>query len=460
MIANYYPCLINYSVYYMKRTSIYYFSLAAILAGSLASCQDDDMGYTSEEIAYAKFEKEYNENFVRDYGQIAPGHTWGFDDKVGTRAVQDASCQYRIVRNADGTVSSADKNIEPIIGGQKNDANCKYAYVNCPPAITEAEKKYVFKYLADHPNQGSTTCDLDNYFLQNLGQYVEHEYTTTEDRNHNIHKVKNTNNMNQLTFDDVHFQSYNASIGYDYYVTNTEIRDPQYHDNYGSSFILTEDSYRFYYIPGNMHTGIYIKNAQGEDEEYVFQGGSYLCFDYITTNKDDQSKYLGDGYYDDWVIKVCPGEGDLWRVFCEDLGSTFDLDFNDLVFDYCDYGNNLTSIKVLALEGTLPIFIDGKDLKGGDLTAHHNVDMPVFFIDKPVEGTNNLISVKRDPNNGNSMEHGTCFIANGKDRAPYLLRVKPGVDWPAENQRIERKYPEFTKYVSAPTVQPNWWGDL
>ncbi len=57
-------------------------------------------------------------------------------------------------------------------------------------------------------------------------------------------------------------------------------------------------------------------------------------------------------------------------------------------------------------------------------------------------------------------DKGNCFIANTPGKAPYLLRVDPDVDWPTENQRIERKYPDFTQYVSAPEVQPFWWGNI
>lgn len=430
----------------MKKNAIYYFSLAAILAGSFSSCREADLGFSAEEIAYAKFEKEYNENFEKDYGKIAPGHTWGFeiDTRAKTRATQEASHQYRVVRNSDGTAR-----IESIIGGVDGDADYTYASKNYPPAITEAEKKYVFKYLAEHPNQGSTTCALDNYFLQNLGQYVENEYTTTPDQNGQTHQVKNTNNMNQLTFDQVHFQTYNASIGYDYYVTNTEIKDPQYHDNYGSSFILTDKSYRYYYIPG--------------DPSINFPGGCYLCFDYITTNKDDKSKYLGDGVYNDWVIKIYPGENDLGRVFCEDLGSTLDLDFNDLVFDYCNYGttaNPNVYIQVRALLGTLEIDIENHVIRSADdMTIHDNVNGPSFFIDKLVT-TEGLIWVKGDNNRfpgSNGWNKSTWNIYNNPGKAPYMLRVAPNTPWTAENQRIDDKYPNFKEYVVAPEKQPTWW---
>ncbi|GEM_PF-6573820 len=427
----------------MKQASLCFISLAAILAGSLSSCHEYEGGYSEEEVAYAKFEKEYNENFENEYGKIADGHTWGFENDESTRAAEK-SHQYRIVRNSDGSAR-----IESIIGGSDGDKDYNYAQQNYPPAITSAEKTYVFQYLKNHPNEGSTTCKLNNYFLQNLGQYNYNEYTTTADQNGTTHTIKNTENMNELVFDDIHFESYNASIGYDYYVTNTNIKNPQYHDNYGSSYILTDKSYRYYYIPG--------------DPSQNFPGGCYLCFDYITTSKDDGSKYYGDGIYNDWVIKVYPGENDLGRVFCEDLGSTHDLDFNDLVFDYCNYGTEKDPnvfIQVRSLLGTLEMKFGDVVLRTSeDVTPHDNVSGPSFFINQLVT-SKGLIQVKGDNKRfgGDSgWSKNTWDISNNPGRAPYMLRVAPNTAWTSENQRIDSKYPDFKQYVVSPNTKPNWW---
>lgn len=437
----------------MKKTAYYYLSLAAIVAGGLVSCQDENQGFTKEEISYAKFEKEYNENFERDYGKIAEGHTWGFDKPTLTRASSGESNQYKVNRSRHETINGyyTDKATGEHVtgtGGSFDMEDIKYININCPPVITDAERAYVFQYLNDHPDEGDTKCELSNYFLQNLGQnphtFMAYGYNNGH-REDVATRTESNSQMDQLCFDGTHFKDYNSSgYGIDYYVTNTSIINPTYENSASTNQHTIENHYRFYYIPS--------------DPENNFEGGCYLCFDYYLDSQN--AYYPGDGVYDDWVIKIYPGDGDLWRVFCEDLGSTIDLDFNDLVFDYCDYGNGRTSIKVLALEGTLPIFIDGIDLKGEDLEAHHTVDMPVFFINKKVEGTNNLISVKRNPEDEDDKGYGTCFIANGDNRAPYLLRVKPGVEWPDENQRIEHKYPSFTEYVSQPTARPDWWGDF
>lgn len=59
----------------MKKTAYYYLSLAAIVAGGLASCQDEDMGVDYETVRASVYEKA----FVSEFGSPAPDHQWGFD---------------------------------------------------------------------------------------------------------------------------------------------------------------------------------------------------------------------------------------------------------------------------------------------------------------------------------------------------------------------------------------------
>ena len=81
--------------------------------------------------------------------------------------------------------------------------------------------------------------------------------------------------------------------------------------------------------------------------------------------------------------------------------------------------------------------------------SHYVVNMDVIYVDKAITASD-LISVKTN--------RGTCFIANTPGEAPYLLRCDITTDWPAENQRIENKYPNFTFYVNENRA-PFWWGD-
>ncbi len=504
----------------MKKTAYYYLSLAAIVAGGLVSCQDENQGFTKEEISYAKFEKEYNENFEREYGKIAPGHTWGFGS-VRTRAVNDLSIdlypdesnQYRITRNTDGSAAKA----AHIGGGSGNDDDwyaTDFVCQNAPAPITDEERAYVRQYVIDHPDDYVTTCPLNNYFIQNLnlnphsgiqtykadanGNYIHNG--NSNNSSYQKGNVVNNEHMDQLTFDKVHFESYNNSTGYDYYVTNTAVFDPFYlcSDNGDLSLnrykhwqtntwiindkdtgIQANDNDEFYVkdgtwwlndqdleIPagvtnpnGYTHIGKEVHNAY---RYYMVPGyGFYLCFDYSTHGQN--GSYYGDGLFDDWILKLSPGLNEKYRVFCEDLGSTLDLDFNDLVFDYCVYKDlGKISIEIKSLGGTLPITFAGKDLKGDDLTANLNItnyvgsetlndNIPLFYIE---ETSIENVEIEVD----NDMM-GKCFIANTPGKAPYLLRVMLGTEWPAENERIEHKHSGFSDFVIEPAENPFWWGN-
>lgn len=448
----------------MKKTAIYYFSLAAILAGSFSSCREADLGFNEEEIAKAAFEKEYKENFERDYGKIAPGHTWGFMNPFGTRTdggdptiidpYPGVSNQYRIVRDASGNPTGGQSEHIGGGGGYNQDVLGEYAYKYAPPAITEAEQTYVRDYVYSHPNDGFTSCPLNNYFIQNLG-LNPHTYPGVD--NNNNSKTINNEHMDLLVFDQVHFESFNNGTGYDYYVTNTEIKDPNYHcsdnkDDLGPIAIKNEYDVEYTYTAKQVH------NAY---RYYLVPGyGLYLCFDYATNSQN--GAYCGDGRYDDWILKITPGLNEKFRVFCEDLGSTLDLDFNDLVFDYAFIpGINKISIEIKSLGGTLPISLGGKDLKGDNLTCNLNVtnnvgsetlnrNIPVFYLDySTIESV--PIIVKNN-------QRGECFIANTTGGAPYLLRVPANTAWPGENVRIETVYSDFKFYVTDGT--PFWWGNL
>ena len=104
--------------------------------------------------------------------------------------------------------------------------------------------------------------------------------------------------------------------------------------------------------------------------------GWYLAFD-IAYKKAEQTENTDegtwqkmacrdyDGYYSNYIVKIIPGEGNIYdfetlteqvsrpktvsaRVMCEDLGTTNDFDFNDVVFDVTYTGNgNCTETTVI-----------------------------------------------------------------------------------------------------------------
>lgn len=158
--------------------------------------------------------------------------------------------------------------------------------------VSQAEYEFVMAYLADHPNEGSITCDLTTYFIQNVGsskaQY--HLAFMNGDNVHHYTDITGGNQMDYVEFNSTHINDYNAVWGPRALCVNIPLVNPRYHDSYYNT--TQENHYRFYVI------------------EFNGKKNLYLCFDYATYKYDNGLlDYKGDGVYNDWVIKIIPGDG-------------------------------------------------------------------------------------------------------------------------------------------------------
>ena len=238
--------------------------------------------------------------------------------------------------------------------------------------------------------------------------------------------------------------------------------------------------------------------------------GWYLGFDYelhkqtdIGNNQVKKTDVERDGYYSNWIVKLAPGNPKFYeepdervrtikrRVMCEDLGSTFDFDFNDLVFDV-QYtreekkvdGNWVpksdgkwdATITLQAVGGTLPIYIknfngtvhNAHELMGGTLSesgiyspvnvgtsATHD---PVTLDMVRVTSTNPddiVIRVTSPDKEDRGASKVTTMIlpspsgrqSFGENLAPQKICMPVDVRWTKEYQQIEWAYPHFAEWV-------------
>ena len=242
--------------------------------------------------------------------------------------------------------------------------------------------------------------------------------------------------------------------------------------------------------------------------------GWYLGFDYelhkqtdIGNNQVKKTDVERDGYYSNWIVKLAPGNPKFYeepdertrtikrRVMCEDLGSTFDFDFNDLVFDV-EYtreekkvngewvpdpdGDGLwdATITLQAVGGTLPIYI--KNFNGTEYNAHElmggtlsesgiyspvNVGTgsthdPVTLTMVRVASTNPENIVIRvtspDKEDRGASKVTTMILPNpsgsqsfGGNLAPQKICMPVDVRWTKEYQQIEWAYPHFAEWVAS-----------
>ncbi len=94
--------------------------------------------------------------------------------------------------------------------------------------------------------------------------------------------------------------------------------------------------------------------------QYVDRVGYYLAFDFKAYKAE--TKVDPDGYYSNWIVKITPGhfaaEGKAKRIMCEDLGGSFDFDFNDIVVDVAVDNSGIPVISVQAAGGTMPVYVE------------------------------------------------------------------------------------------------------
>ena len=210
--------------------------------------------------------------------------------------------------------------------------------------------------------------------------------------------------------------------------------------------------------------------------------GTYLAFDYeMDKTGIGGGKVNRDGFYSNWIIKLAPGveipnpDHDWYRIMCEDLGNTYDYDFNDLVYDvyYTGEASPYTAhIKVQAAGGTYPIFIGQHD---ADHEAHgllgyadkYNAEtglyQPVnvgtgcdngtaeeFTLSVNTTNPDDILIYVEKPGTKNAREKNDFSLPKVHEAsdAPQKICI-PGnkTRWTLENRNIEWAYPNFTNWV-------------
>lgn len=168
---------------------------------------------------------------------------------------------------------------------------------------------------------------------------------------------------------------------------------------------------------------------------------------------------------------VEPEEAMAWIIACEDLGSTDDYDFNDIVFSISHVGGSpRATVTPLAAGGTLPAYLyyDAKQvgeihslLKPGASTSEmintirRGTPGASFTIDVPTDYsvTNNMggFSIMVQGNNA------ITLTAPALGTAPQMLCLPETWLWPLERERIEKAYPLFVNWNQNAGQNVNWY---
>lgn len=186
-------------------------------------------------------------------------------------------------------------------------------------------------------------------------------------------------------------------------------------------------------------------------------------------------------------------ETEIWIAACEDLGGTYDYDFNDLVFGIQKTlpneatGKSDLYIIPLAAGGTMKdeIFFNGNSvgeihgmLGSTDFTSPKNVEDgsnpsagEKIKIATGIDGSlsiNQLMSLihiqatKKDAESGTSSEDGSYNIGYNYDKTnnvPQVLLLPQGWGWPSEETCIDLVYPKIKDWISDASVT-DWVNDI
>lgn len=153
---------------------------------------------------------------------------------------------------------------------------------------------------------------------------------------------------------------------------------------------------------------------------------------------------------------------------CEDLGTTADFDFNDIVVDvYNDWrgypGNNgaaATIVTVRAAGGTLPATVAGKDIhelfgvstKDMVNTGIKTAPVAIFRIPQVINAKDIQIVVGKDG--------GTWELKTATGAAPQKILVPSTTRWNKEYKSIVLSYPDFNNYVNDADAYEQWYKNI
>ena len=379
----------------------------------------------------------YQDNFVKTFGNIDPKNDWGFG--------QDIPCAPKPTKVAN------------------TNANEWGGYVEVPEPLTKAQIATVTSWFATHPNPQGIAVNWSDFFVQQVSstEYGKNMDLLTcgkaEEHINNFNGGDGSTNGNVCYWQDPNNEN-NRLYRTDkiQFMVNSSTECFGYHESRGTFNQQYNDKYVI--IPGSMI-------------DSSVAGMYFVGFDYNSSKGPNSPENIdADGYYNDWIVKITPGlytpKGQ--RIMCEDLGTTADFDFNDIVIDvYNDWkgypGNEWTAatiVTVRAAGGTLPATVAGKDIhelfgvstKDMVNTGIKTAPVAIFRIPQVINAKDIKIMVGNDD--------GTWELKTATGAAPQKILVPSTTRWSKEYKNIVKSYPDFEKYVQNAADNGQWYNNI
>lgn len=388
-------------------------AMALIVGGFLASCTHDDVGAPA---TVNDRTKSFDEMFTELYGPIAENHNWGFATvAVPAEAIAAAEAEAAAAATRAATRKADTGDYGEWFGPQQADYYKQLGLV-APEMVSAGEEKFVSDWFKANEKPSSDPIDLSTFFVQQV--YFGTKEYTGYDGNNAKHTVIGGQHMDWLC-------AYNPATSGDDHMNNFNTSSPERYWTEDGTYNVRTYMSKMQLMVNSSTSRFGCKESQGTDNKvyynYVIKAlkyngkwGYYVGFDY--ENHGQNGDFPKDGYYDDRIIKIVPGNGimpwtptenpnayqesktkqtythkqivDQGRVFCEDIATanmkvTEDIDYNDIVFDARVWQiydkdattiNNITSysdpynyrwqydISLLATGGTIEEKIHGEDV--------------------------------------------------------------------------------------------------
>lgn len=387
-----------------------------ILVGVLFfSCEEYD--YYSKEYGNngIAFEKAFNEYIG---GEIAPGQTWGFSEPYMTRSAYPNSNMWE---------------------------ECGYTV---PPAITADEVERVKAVFSEKMPDGyvcQSLVDWEEFFVQHVYKgdslYLD-GYGQQVIGSQHMDWLCSYSYGNSMWYDD-HIFNFNAALGSIQLMYCTTTKRFGFH---GSEDDIVHYNFRMVEI----------------------DGAYYVGFDFEGSGINPNQKVKRDYVFDDWIVKICPGNGygngDVKRIIVEDLVTRDNLshlpesdwDYNDAVFDVV-IKDGVAEITVQAAGGTLPIYVAGREVHA---VLGVNVNIPVN-VGTGVTAEPQTFSINVASNDVNDIpviviNKGVQYeLKANKGQAPAKICVDKRYVWCTERENIKKRYPKFVEWASKNPMEYN-----
>lgn len=433
--------------------------LMALAGVAFAACSNHDDYFAGKTMQEAKYEQ----SFITRFGQPSSNHTWGFGPVTRTtRSAWEGQTDGAISVNTEG--------------------NNWWKYIELPNPITKEEQKKVYDVFRSTHVTNVQNPNWSRFFVQQVWTGTD---TYTGYNKDNAEKsFMGSNYMNGLLCgksDASMGHINNGNSGAISVNGNVQVakQGDAYDPNNGETRVLKDNELpEGIMLIENGGTACFGFHNSADSKNYAnylmleIDGEYYVGFDWEINDDNDGVYIAGDKDYTDWIVKVVPGDykkspnrngGETKRVFCEDLGSTDDFDFNDIVLDVVNAGAK-TIITLRAAGGTLPAYIKVGSEELGEVhelfgVAQNTmvntrtkgaVERPIVVLE--VNGTYTAGDVQIIVENTEGIKYE---LNAAKGSIPYKFATPIGVDWTNEREQIETKYPNFKNWV-ADENNPFW----